>query len=499
MNGDWWRQQFGDQDTFAVSISLGRDPHPCGDPEVDGGWGSIALWVKGRCLTRNVSREAGTNDEVRWNLGSILEWLVRVGPRLANEEPFPLRAIRCRDGCDWVDETEDAPQVLDGPGESEWFVTRSEWRSHHSLRFAAQDVAFPNVVLRRLGSSLEVSWDNETWGTTRPGLTFVEQRGAELVDGAHAARVLLQAVREATRVVAERHQLAFWEGLARQAADSRADEHDWRWLVPAQTARTIQTDLRELDAKLREHTRLNADGWFVSHTLETLTLRQFVPSSASELERVLRFVSEASRDPVSDRLRKLVAPTPPPRIKPWLQGYERALEVREELGWGDDPVPELTTWLRDQGVTVDTSGFARAIDLLVLRATRDDVSGWAASMALNPQASSRLRSEIASAAALGHLLMDAEDAGRRAAVAVEGEREDWPSAARARAFGVMLRLPTGGVRRVLQGRSRIDAQQVAKVMEHFDTGPIATTQHLKNLGFIDEEREAEILGELLAA
>lgn len=63
----------------------------------------------------------------------------------------------------------------------------------------------------------------------------------------------------------------------------------------------------------------------------------------------------------------------------------------------------------------------------------------------------------------------------------------------------MLRLPTEGIRQVLQGRAKIDAHHVAKVMERFDTGPIATTLHLKNLAFIDEERRAEILGELLAA
>jgi len=378
-------------------------------------------------------------------------------------------------------------------------VKRSEWRSHHALRRAAEDVALPNVVFRRLGSSLEVSWDNETWGTARPGLAFVEQRGAELVDGVQAARVFLHAIREVTKAVAERERVPSWQDLAGRAAVSRADEHDWRWLVPIETARTIETDLRELDEKLREHTRSNADGWFVAHTRETLTLRQFVATSASELELVLRFVSQIPQEPVSDVLRKLIAPAPPPRVKPWLQGYERALDVREELGWGDDPLPELTTWLRQHGVTVDGTELARSIDLLVLRSARDDTSGWTASMALNPHASSRLRSEIAPAAGLGHLLMDAEDAGRRAVSAIEGAWEDWPSAARARAFGVMLRLPTDGDRQILQGTSKIDARHVAKLMERFDTGPMATTWHLKNLGFIDEERRGEILGELLAA
>src|SRR5690606_30714242 len=110
MNGDWWKRQFGDEDSFALSIALGRDPHPRGAPEIDSGWGGMALWVNGRCLTRNISREAGPCDEIRWNLESILLWLLRVGPRLVNEEPFPFPADACRDACSWIDRTEDAPK-----------------------------------------------------------------------------------------------------------------------------------------------------------------------------------------------------------------------------------------------------------------------------------------------------------------------------------------------------------------------------------------------------
>lgn len=497
MNGDWWKRQFGDEDSFALSIALGRDPHPRGAPEIDSGWGGMALWVNGRCLTRNISREAGPCDEIRWNLESILLWLLRVGPRLVNEEPFPFPADGCRDACSWIDRTEDAPQVLSSDLESEWFSKRSEWRSHHALRRAACDLALPNVVVRRSGGSLEVSWDNETWGTTRPGLDFVERRGTELVNGAHAARVLNEAVREVTRAVAEHDNVASWTALANEAARSRADQHDWRWLVPVETAHTIQTDLQDLDERLREHTRTHADGWFVPHTPETLALRHVSTASASELQLVLEFVRRESRVPMSTTLRNLVTPTPPRRDRPWRQGYDRALEVRDELGWGDGPAPDLAQWLHDQGVTVEATELARSIDLLVLR-SQEDETAWAAAMALNPEANSGLRREIASAAALGHLLMDPEDDERRLAVAIEGAREDWPSAARARAFGVMLLLPTDGVREVLRGKSKIDARDIARVMERFGTGPIATTYHLMNLHFFDEERRVEILRELAA-
>lgn len=58
---------------------------------VDAGWGGLSLWVRGRCLTRNVSREGGVSEEVRWGLVSVLQWLIDAGARLVNEEPFRQR------------------------------------------------------------------------------------------------------------------------------------------------------------------------------------------------------------------------------------------------------------------------------------------------------------------------------------------------------------------------------------------------------------------------
>lgn len=64
----------------------------------------------------------------------------------------------------------------------------------------------------------------------------------------------------------------------------------------------------------------------------------------------------------------------------------------------------------------------------------------------------------------------------------------------------MLLLPDDGVRDVLAGRTSIDASDVKRVMQRFNTGPYATTYHLKNRGFIaDEERRSDILRELDAA
>ena len=82
MSSDWYARQFGDRDEFAVAISLGRDPLAIGNPAIDAGWGGLAVWTRGRCLTRNVSGEGAAVDQVRWNLRGVFTWLAEVGPRL---------------------------------------------------------------------------------------------------------------------------------------------------------------------------------------------------------------------------------------------------------------------------------------------------------------------------------------------------------------------------------------------------------------------------------
>ncbi len=488
MSHDWYGKQFGDRDQFALCISFGRDPHPTGDRTIDAIWGGLSIWAKGRCLTRSVSDEGGACDEVRWSLGSILEWLMDVGVRLVNEEPFPdaLRKLNVRDACDWFNKAETPPPMTEAE-EDAWFSRRSDWRRHHAIRGASLDVALPNVMIRRLGDFLEISWDNETWGAPRPDLSFVERRGTVLVAASRAACDLREALIEASQALVERHELPELAKLASRAKAASAGDDDWRWLIHAETARAIQDELAPIRERLDLHVRTQRIGLYVPHAPETLLLRHAGPVPADEVQTLLDTALSVPAEPMKDPLWKLVRPTPAPAVMPWKEGYERAREVRDALGWGDEPVPNIDEWLESNNVGMTRRVLSSTIDLVATRTA--DKRG---SAVINPSARLRWRREISSAAALGHLLFDV------APIAVDGAWEHWPTAARARAFAAMLLLPDGGVREVLAGRANIDASDVSRVMNRFNTGPHATTYHLKNLEFIDEERRMEILRELSA-
>jgi len=489
MSNDWYNRQFGSRDDFAVTISLGRDPHPTGDAKIDAGWGGLSMWVRGRCLTRSKSSDGGVCDEVRWNLVEMLKWLIDVSVPLVNEEPFPIVPWldQVRDACDWVNGTATPLLTLTEEEADEWFLQRSDWCERHKLTRAALDVALPQVIIRRLGDFLEVSWDNVTCSAPRPDISFVEQRGRELVKAAGVAADIGEALRVVTEALAEKYPFDDLKDLARAAREKRATEGDWKWLVHQPTATIIQREMASLRDRLTRHARKHSNGFFVPHTQETLLLRNARLISEEEITALLSAGGVKSKKPMSESIRKQVRPLPALTDSPWEEGYRRAAEVREAFGWGDGPTPPLQEWMEGNHISVQKQNLSSAIDLVTIR-----MADYRASAVVNPRVQSRVRREIGIATALGHLLCDSSG------TAVDGTWEHRPTAARARAFAAMLLLPSQGIRAVLAGKSSVDAADVDRLMQTFHTGPHATTYHLKNLGLLDEDRRSDILRELAA-
>ena len=158
-----------------------------------------------------------------------VEWMLDVGIRLVNEDPYPRfsKGQDVSDGTAWYDATLNPP-ILSNDAERRWFLRRSEWRHHHALRRAAEDVALPNVVFRRLGEQVEVSWDNEAWPPPRPNLRFVERRGRALTDARHFGAVLKETLVEVTGALSARTNDERLEELSVRAGALEASCSDWR-------------------------------------------------------------------------------------------------------------------------------------------------------------------------------------------------------------------------------------------------------------------------------
>lgn len=484
---EWFQRQFGDRAEFAISCSLGVEAHRTGIPERDLSWGGLEIWARDRCLTASVSN-GSVSQAIRWCLLPILEWFVSVGVRLVNEDPYPRfsKGQDVRDGSQWYDATL-SPPALSPEDEENWFLRRSEWRNYHALRRAAEDVVLPNVVFKRSGDSIEISWDNEAWPSARRDTYFAEKRGSVLVDARRFSEVFREALIEVTRALAEKHALSTFKELHQGASKLQIVEQDWRWLIHRPTATTIRTAMPTLCARLDAATSLAIGGLYVPHTRDTFVLRQVRAERVDEIEAVLDAVSHLPKTPMKKAVRDLVRRRPAQGERPWDEGNEYAEQVREALGWDDDPLPELAAWLASQGINVPGGDLGLPSSIAVLSERTNDEH---AMVYVNARSNSEPKRETGLATALGHLLLD------DVPVSIDGEWEHWPTSARARAFGVALMLPEEGVRSLLSASATIGVQEVRKVMRHYRSGPFATTYRLRNLGLISSDERDSLMYQL---
>jgi Zn-dependent peptidase ImmA (M78 family) len=178
-------------------------------------------------------------------------------------------------------------------------------------------------------------------------------------------------------------------------------------------------------------------------------------------------------------------PSPASLDKPWRAGYTAATRVREILGWADDDVPDLRTWLPQQGIALEEE--ASDTGWMCAVCTFDDDRARIVSNASYTSVSAPMRL----ASALGHLLLDLPR-GKSFGV-VSSPWAHWPATSRAKAFGAMLLMPDKAVRTIARTVSApIDL--VEKVIDTFRVGPVVATWHLYNLGLLGEEdRENALL------
>jgi hypothetical protein len=238
---------------------------------------------------------------------------------------------------------------------------------------------------------------------------------------------------------------------------------------------------------LDQATGQRANGIYVPHTRETLVLRQIRLAQADEIDVVLNAANQIPDTPMDPTIQALVRPAPARSERPWDEGNIHADFVREELGWGQDPLPDLATWLAGRGVFVPAHDLGLPSSIVVLAERTDE---YCAMMHVNPRSRSRRKLETGLATALGHVLLDDNP------VAMDGEWEHWPTSARARAFGIALMLPEDGVRALVGYSDSIGADEVRAVMKHYRTGPLATTHRLNNLGLITRDERDGLVSEL---
>jgi len=189
-----WERFAGSTDNFAIRIRFMPDPDngQAADAAESASWGALQIWVNGQNLCAHIDQGEVLQNS-HWYLLSIIEWFIENWNPILHEERLPNRnasdtAVAA------LEETRYPPRLT---GEAEafaWDEERYRWRQRHALRTARNGGLLPNVVIRRLRDTLEISWNDEPLAGTPAGFRYSAANGSALLDPEHVANPLYEVI-----------------------------------------------------------------------------------------------------------------------------------------------------------------------------------------------------------------------------------------------------------------------------------------------------------------
>lgn len=195
-----WERLAGDTSEFALRIGFSPDPDAGQsiDPEVGISWGSFQIWVEGRNLCAHKEDDSHV-DSVHWYLLPLMEWLVRNWNPLLHEERLPV--LNEHDtGWESLRATQFPPPAIENDDEkaAAWDSEWQRWWTRHALWSAREGGLFPDVILRRLRDSIEISWGPARSAGMPDHFRFLESvPGVSLLEPSKVADPLHQVLSDA--------------------------------------------------------------------------------------------------------------------------------------------------------------------------------------------------------------------------------------------------------------------------------------------------------------
>lgn len=445
------RLQAGDTDELAITFALERDPDRTEGGGIDGSWGSLELWVAGRNLTEHRDQAEGLHEAIRWYLRPILGWVVGTKRAIMDDlaPPIPLPVDS---GIAFL-AAGPAPDVMPDEAAYRWDRRAWLWRERHALSASRRGGILPEVVFRRVGDEIEISWD---WrlSPSLDGTRFLEPPGVH-------------------RIGIEDYQLVIddLEALAKGL------------LVKAENVQTLASDDLQLKDRLqqllldREPSRssllLDDAGRLGPLGLATQTLDPDLP--ASDAEALIAAASPFQGAGLM-QAREQAGPVDA-RDHAWEQGYAAASALRGLLGLDGRPLGEVDPILTRMGVALRELDLSDASTRSLALEGRD--SGLGPVVAVNrrsPYNASKQGQRASILQSLGHLLLDASPRGRTGCA----HGSDWAprhTASRANAFAAMMLVPSESL-----AAMEPSPDAVRELARRLGTSPKLLIHHAENLG-----------------
>lgn len=494
----------GRRDQFAVKVAFLPDPDNgrAATPEYSTSWGSLEIWVHGHNLCQHI--EYGEPIEsVHWYLLPLLQWLASNWDFLLHEERMPVK-IAARDAWITMLRAADAPPGLSDDAAERWEEARYAWWKRHALHACREGGLLPNALIRRWRDRIELSWGGRPIAGAPEHFRFDAYHGCARLEPSEVVYVLFGVLDEASRHLHEEMpESQIFQQLVDDVAKLRTSDNRRRlgllsgYRLDELEAANAWESVRSLfppdiPAEIgnaifgARSTDLIVEG----SCQAALMFGSLAPSIDSDDARLLTQKLVEYFDPNGEAaaLRELVRSEAVERTDdtPWDQGYQLAEELYEKLG---------VRFLN--GSSIEIEAMFQHLQISIGQVALHDASIRAVAIAgpqhrpvvlLNSsyEFGDTEPRRFTLAHELCHILHD-RSYGAQLALA-SGPWAPLDVERRANAFAAMLLMPTELLEMVIGGISEpLDSTEaIWQIANTLRTSFVATLEHLRNLGFIDE-------------
>lgn len=488
---------FGSPDRFELAIGWLDDGSPMASRPKGYGFslGTLRLTVRDYVLTAH-SEGANRSDSVAWYLLPVFEWLAANWAHLFHEEDFP-----------WPERTFAAAATACGvafdrflPDDaSNGFAVYDQvrrWWERHALRAGAAGGLFPDLFLRRLGDGVELSWSGREADHAPSGYSFALSAGAAVLSVKDVAGPLWEAMQwvrdHATPSDAAATQ-AVETLVGRMKALRNVTDHEVRSIylgnqladrVERAFAKLRRVDLlgSKLDPQVPVVDYLAAPVAMFGGVDPKLTLRD-VDSLSTILVAQLQRQGDGRLTPHVDR--NIGFPLGPAHD----EGYDLAERLLEDLKISPADFVDVEAILRSLGIAI----LSRKLETRTIRGVALAGEGLAPAVVINatsPFSQNDAGRRFTMAHELCHILYDQSRAKRVAQVS--GPWAPGSVEKRANAFAAMLLMPRALLDRYRRSSQHWKADRIAETAAALHVSVGALTEHLYNLGYIDEAQREDL-------
>ena len=506
-----WERLAGDTGVFAFKVGFADDPDGGRgiDPDVGPSWGSFQVWIEGRNLCAHQEQD-GRVDSVHWYLLPLFEWFVRNWDPLLHEERLPV--LNDGDtGWESLHSTRFPPAAIenDGKKSAAWEGEWQRWWNRHALRSASEGGLFPDLVLRRLRDSIEISWGPARSTGMPLHFSFLEPlRGVSNLPPDAVAEPLHDVLSSASSYLLSRAPgspriQALNSSLGGLASDHQTDRRIM-WLAgqgsDEETVRSGWDRVKNVICQLGDASHAILDisarsSLVVSGSCQAaLMFGSLAPDVEHQdilpLARMMVELSSTERE--SATVEELCHPVPMTALdSPWSQGYELAQILHEDLHWKyvQGSRVDIAVMVEELGIGSTDLELSDKEIRGVSMAGEDHRPGIVVNR-LHYRNEHPFGRRFTLAHELCHVLFDREE-GRRLAVA-SGPWAPRAIEQRANAFAAMLLMPPSLIERVVPRLTHpLDSSEGVREAAHLlEAGVGALLHHLRNTRFItDTDRE----------